>query len=77
MLRHFVQGGQALLHVWKDPSGNLADEQHLLAHVSSRDSLSKALASGDFVLVSDSGDAASRPRPSGQSARRPRLADYL
>lgn len=65
------------MRIWKDPSGNLVDDQRLLAYVSAHDSLSKALASGDFVLVSDSGDVASRPRPSGQSARRPRLADYL
>lgn len=55
------------MRIWKDPSGNLVDDQRLLAYVSAHGSLSKALASGDFVLVSDSGDAASRPR----------LADYL
>lgn len=65
------------MRIWKDPSGNLVDDQRLLTYVSAHGSLSKALASGDFVLVIDSGDAASRPRPSGQSARRPRLADYL
>ena len=65
------------MRIWKDPSGNLVDDQRLLAYVSARGSLSEALALGDFVLVSDSGESASRPRPSSQPARRPRLADYL
>ena len=65
------------MRIWKDPSGNLVDDQRLLAYVSAHGSLSEALASGDFVLVSDSGESASRPRSNGQPARRPRLADYL
>lgn len=65
------------MRIWKDPSGNLVGDQRLLAYVSAHGSLSEALASGDFVLVSDSDGTASRPRPSGQSAGRPRLADYL
>ncbi len=65
------------MRIWKDPSGNLVDDQHLLAYVSAHGSLSEALASGDFVLVSDSGESASRPRSNGQSVRHPRLADYL
>lgn len=65
------------MRIWKDPSGNLVDDQRLLAYVSAHGSLSEALASGDFVLVSDGGESASRPHPSSQPARRPRLADYL
>lgn len=65
------------MRIWKDPSGNLVDDQRLLAYVSTHDSLSKALASGDFVLVSDSDDTASRQRSSKQFGTRPRLADYL
>lgn len=65
------------MRIWKDPSGNLVDDQRLLAYVSAHGSLSGALTSGDFVLVSDSGESTSRPRPSSQSARRPRLIDYL
>ena len=65
------------MRIWKDPSGNLVDDQRLLAYVSAHGSLSEALASGDFVLVSDSGESASCPRPGSQSVRRPRLADYL
>lgn len=65
------------MRIWKDPSGNLVDDQRLLAYVSAHGSLSEALASGDFVLVSDSGESASRPRSSKQFGGRPRLADYL
>ncbi len=65
------------MRIWKDPSGNLVDDQRLLAYVSAHGSLSKALASGDFVLVSDSGEMTSRPCSNSQSAGRPRLADYL
>lgn len=65
------------MRIWKDPSGNLVDDQRLLAYVSAHGSLSEALASGDFVLVSDSNDTASRQRSSKQSAGRLRLADYL
>lgn len=65
------------MRIWKDPSGNLVDDQRLLAYVSAHGSLSKALASGDFELVGDSGELASRPRPSARSAKRPGLADYL
>lgn len=65
------------MRIWKDPSGNLVDDQRLLAYVSAHGSLSEALASGDFVLVSDSGESASRPRSNGQFVRHPRLADYL
>lgn len=53
------------------------DDQRLLAYVSAHGSLSEALASGDFVLVSDSGEMTSRPRSNSQPDRRPRLADYL
>lgn len=65
------------MRIWKDPSGNLVDDQRLLAYVSAHGSLSEALASGDFVLVSDSVELASRPRPSSQPVRCSRLADYL
>ena len=65
------------MRIWKDPSGNLVDDQRLLAYVSAHGSLSKALASGDFVLVSDSNEAANRSRSSKQFGGRPRLADYL
>lgn len=65
------------MRIWKDPSGNLVDDQRLLAYVSAHGSLSKALASGDFVLVSDSDDTASRQRSGKQFGARPRLADYL
>lgn len=65
------------MRIWKDPSGNLVDDQRLLAYVSAHGSLSKALASGDFVLVSDSNDTARRQRSSKQPAGRLRLADYL
>ena len=65
------------MRIWKDPSGNLVDDQRLLAYVSAHGSLSEALASGDFVLVSDGGEMTSRPRPNSQPVRRPRLADYL
>lgn len=65
------------MRIWKDPSGNLVDDQRLLAYVSAHGSLSKALASGDFVLVSDSVGAASQRSFSNRPSRRPRLSDYL
>ena len=65
------------MRIWKDPSGNLVDDQRLLAYVSAHGSLSKALASGDFVLVSENNETASRKRPSKQFGGRSRLADYL
>lgn len=65
------------MRIWKDPSGNLVDDQRLLAYLSAHGSLSKALASGDFVLVSDSGEVAGRRSSVDQSSRCPRLADYL
>lgn len=63
------------MRIWKDPKGNLVDDERVLAFLASCGSLSAAAKAGEIELVSESAPEGIGSRACSNHGKK--LADYL